>query len=218
MNTIYDTYKQFTAPNGFNYDHLSGAEIVYYPNRKEYRVWNHVKAIDVNEMVLGKNGETIETSILKANCRYLEDKWLVTINPIIVTYKNEVDAVKAHSDGNSMFTKNNIGVYKYSTWVKRYNSEDKLPPINLQGTTLQSEQSTNIQFPDGLNGKNNSLYHLYDLDEWNKGGWKPIDPTKNSQRKETDIRGKFIKIRIRYSGKDLAIIDFLNTIYQISFA
>jgi hypothetical protein len=27
-----------------------------------------------------------------------------------------------------------------------------------------------------------------------------------------------MKVRIRYSGKELAIIDFLNTIYQISFA
>ena len=37
-------------------------------------------------------------------------------------------------------------------------------------------------------------------------------------RREIDIRDKFIKIRIRYSGEELAIIDFLNTIYQISYA
>ena len=37
-------------------------------------------------------------------------------------------------------------------------------------------------------------------------------------RKETDMRDKFIKIRIRYSGKELAVIDFINTIYQISYA
>ena len=37
-------------------------------------------------------------------------------------------------------------------------------------------------------------------------------------RKETDMRDKFIKIRIRYSGKELAIIDFINTIYQVSYA
>lgn len=32
------------------------------------------------------------------------------------------------------------------------------------------------------------------------------------------MRDKFIKIRIRYSGKELAIIDFINTIYQVSYA
>jgi hypothetical protein len=62
------------------------------------------------------------------------------------------------------------------------------------------------------------LYGLYDLNEWNKGGWRPIDPTKNKDRRETDVRGKFMTVRIRYSGEELAIIDFLNTIYQISFA
>jgi hypothetical protein len=37
-------------------------------------------------------------------------------------------------------------------------------------------------------------------------------------RREVDIRDKFVKIRIRYSGEELAIIDFLNTIYRISYA
>jgi hypothetical protein len=45
----------------------------------------------------------IETSILKANCRYLEDKWLVSINPIVVTYKNEFRKNDAIADGKSMF-------------------------------------------------------------------------------------------------------------------
>jgi hypothetical protein len=67
-------------------------------------------------------------------------------------------------------------------------------------------------------GQDNALYGLYDLGEWLKGGWRPIDPTKNTDRRETDVRGKFMKVRIRYSGEELAIIDFLNTIYQISFA
>jgi len=37
-------------------------------------------------------------------------------------------------------------------------------------------------------------------------------------RKELDVRDKFIKIRIRYSGEELAVIDFLNTIYRTSYA
>jgi hypothetical protein len=72
------------------------------------------------------------------------------------------------------------------------------------------------EFPE--DGKDNALYKLYNLDLWKQGQWKPIDPTKNKDRRETDVRGKFMKVRIRYSGEELAIIDFLNTIYQISFA
>ena len=130
-----------------------------------------------------------------------------------------------------MFSKDAFGVYKYSNWVKSHGSDTLLPPINIQGTKLQEKLLGNIEMPgmpithngDGTynlsqNGKDNALYGLYDLKQWDKGDWRPIDPTKNKERRETDVRGKFMKVRIRYSGEELAIIDFLNTIYQISFA
>ena len=229
VNDIYDSYKRFSAPDGFNYDHLAGAEIVYYPTRNEFRVWNHVEAIDVDEKVRNKDGMMVETSILKANCRYLEDKWAVSINPIIITYKNEFDIIKARQNNESPFLqiKDNNGnyYYKYSNWINisDNNKENKfiLPPINIQGTKLEEtsiKENKTIEIPGNGIGKDNALYNLYDLTEWNKGNWKPIDPTKNGERRETDVRGKFIKIRIRYSGEELAIIDFLNTIYQISYA
>ena len=59
---------------------------------------------------------------------------------------------------------------------------------------------------------------MYNLNAWKQGDWKPIDPSPLNERREADVRGKFMKVRIRYSGEDLAIIDLLNTIYQISFA
>ncbi len=37
-------------------------------------------------------------------------------------------------------------------------------------------------------------------------------------RKELDVKDKFLKVRIRYSGEELAIIDFLNTVYRISYS
>ena len=223
INDIYDYYKRYNAPGGFDYDHLSGAEIVYYPTRNEFRVWNHVEAIDVDGKYLNKEGMLVETSVIKANCRYLEDKWLVSINPIIVAYKNEFDLNKAKHEGYPIFKKNNVGVYKYSTWVPSAdNANVLLPPINFKGTKMEDTLAGNIQYPgDGVNpeeGKDNSLYGLYDLTKWNQGDWRPIDPIGYTDRKETDVRGKFMKVRIRYSGKELAIIDFLNTIYQISFA
>jgi hypothetical protein len=36
-------------------------------------------------------------------------------------------------------------------------------------------------------------------------------------RREVDVRDKFMKVRIRYSGEELAVIDFLNTIYRVSY-
>ena len=228
VNEVYDSYKQFAPPGGFNYDHLAGAEIIYYPTRNEFRVWNHVKAIDVDAMQL-KKGMLVETSILKANCRYLEDKWAVSINPIIITYKNEFDIAKARQNNESPFLQikdsNGNYYYKYSNWINIPDNDKEnkfiLPPINIKGTKLEEtsiKENKTIEIPGNGLGKDNSLYELYDLTEWNKGNWKPIDPTKNGERRETDVRGKFIKIRIRYDGTELAIIDFLNTIYQISYA
>ena len=216
INNIYDSYKRFSAPMGFNYDHLAGAEIVYYPTRNEFRIWNHTEAIDMDSL-----NQDLATSVIKANCRYLEDKWLVNINPIVVTYKNEINK-KDVPPGRSIFSKDAYGIYDYSSWVKANNSNALLPPINIQGTKLEEKLGTTIQYPgdasDSNGGKDNALYGLYDLEKWNKGEWSPIDPTKNKERRETDVRGKFMKVRIRYSGEELAIIDFLNTIYQISFA
>ena len=216
VNDIYDSYKRFSAPIGFNYDHLAGAEIVYYPTRNEFRVWNHVEAIDVDSL-----SQDVATSVIKANCRYLEDKWLVSINPIVVTYKNEIDKSKIEP-GTSMFSRDAFGVYKYSSWVDGTDGS-KLPPINIQGTKMEEKLEGVIKFPgdDSVHpedGKDNALYGLYNLDSWKKGDWRPIDPTKNKERRETDVRGKFVKIRIRYTGDELAIIDYLNTIYQMSFA
>ena len=233
INDIYDSYKRFSAPMGFNYDHLAGAEIVYYPTRHEFRVWNHAEAIDLDSL-----NQDIATSIIKANCQYLEDKWLVSINPIIVTYKNELEYDKnKHLLINDLYTplqkedelkyrqglfaKDNFNIYKYSSWIKNADGNTLLPPINIQGTKLQEQSIKDnkpIEFPRDDKGKDNALYGLYNLDLWDKGDWRPIDPTKNKDRRETDVRGKFMKVRIRYSGEELAIIDFLNTIYQISFA
>lgn len=234
INDIYDSYKRFSAPLDFNYDHLAGAEIVYYPTRHEFRVWNHAEAIDVDSL-----SQDIATSVIKANCRYLEDKWLVNINPIIITYKNELTQDnQKHFVINELYTpleekeelkyrqglfaKDNFNIYKYSSWVKNAEGNTLLPPINIQGTKLEENLKGNIQYPGDVtnpeSGKDNALYGLYNLDLWNKGKWSPIDPVKNKDRRETDVRGKFMKVRIRYSGEELAIIDFLNTIYQISFA
>lgn len=218
VNEIYDSYKRLEGDKSFNYDHLSGSEIVYYPTRNEFRVWNHAQAIDVDSL-----NQDLVTSVIKANCRYLEDKWLVTINPIIVTYKNEFDTASVEN-GKSLFFQED-GKYTYSTWVPRPDSEAKeLPPINIKGTKLADIMGySNIRFPGDNEeipneGNNNSLYGLYNLNHWKAGDWRPIDPTPLNERRETDVRGKFMKVRIRYAGEDLAIIDLLNTIYQISFA
>ena len=223
----YDSWAKLT-PNK-DYSHLSGAEIVYYPTRQEYRIWQHQPAIDIDDL-----SQDTATSIIRANCQYLEDRWRVSINPLLICYKNEYRR-RFDSNGKPIIS----GVLcqpENSTWPNAMNadytkSEAKLPPITIRNTCLPDaiKKAGQINFPNEktLEGKDNALYGLY---SWE--GECPVDGTDwlsdcgvyksafgaDQNRKETDLRDKFIKIRIRYSGEELAVIDFLNTIYTISYA
>jgi hypothetical protein len=51
INEIEDYYALATcSADKYSYKHLSGAEIVYYPNRQEYRIWQHSPAISLDEL------------------------------------------------------------------------------------------------------------------------------------------------------------------------
>ena len=226
INDIEDYYIHINYPKGYDYKHLSGAEIVYYPTRQEFRIWNHTMAVDLKDL-----SQDDARSIIAGNCEYLEDRWKVTINPIIVCYKNEY--VKTFEDGLPLIDSS------HSTWSKAYESSQMLPSLPIANSPVPNEvkESGQISFP-GLNNneteldRSNALYHLYDLTNFGKSTYKPLDTSswlndvniyrynfgESHNRKEIDVRDKFIKIRIRYSGEELAIIDFLNTIYQVSYA
>ena len=178
-------------------------------------------------------------SLIAGNCEYLEDRWKITINPILVCYKNEYK--------KNTLTSGPLISPANSTWAKAYDSNQLLPSLPIVNSPIpdQVKESGQIKFPgialDPNNNnvsetsldKENALYHLYDLSKFGiNGNYSPLDTTnwlndvgiyqynfgEAHNRKETDIRDKFIKIRIRYSGEELAIIDFLSTIYQVSYA
>ena len=58
----------------------------------------------------------------------------------------------------------------------------------------------------------------YDIDRLYCSGLIRAKQTADIIGKELDLKDKFIKIRIRYSGEELAVIDCLNTIYRVSYA
>lgn len=158
-NLIYDEYKNMFAKD-YNYDNLSGTEIIHYPKLNEYRLINHVKAVDVHD----KGG------LLRGNMQYKEDKWCVQINPINYVVGNEPEI----------------------TW-----KNDK-PPILL----------SNIKLDKKYDGQ--KLYIPNDVNIYAR--WKI------SERKEVNVKDKFIKIKIRYTGNELAIISAIKTLYRISYA
>lgn len=225
INEIEDYYIHVTYPESHDYRHLSGAEVVYYPNRQEYRIWNHAMAVSLDDL-----SQDDSRSIIAANCQYLEDRWKVTINPILVCYKNEYQ----RKFFGSLIQPQN------STWAKAKDSSQMLPTLPIYNSPIPDQvlSAGGIDFPgNDVNhpewGEDNALYNLYDLSGYNSGGdWKPLDLTnwlddvnvykynfgEAQNRKEIDVKDKFLKVRIRYSGEELAVIDFLNTVYRISYA
>lgn len=259
VNEIEDYYISVTYPQGYDYRHLSGAEIVYYPNRQEYRIWNHVKAIDIDDL-----SQDDSRSIIAANCHYLEDRWKVTINPILVCYRNEYTRKFAGPLVSPVNT----------TWTKSVGGE-YLPNLPIYNSPIPDKVMAQgeIKFPDTSTGegRDNALYGLYadlynalDTTNWlntptttgytasavtpyyvqnvlyykkdyfdanglvvrrehyDDGGnllRTELSSSNSAQnRKEIDLKDKFMKVRIRYSGEELAVIDFLNTVYRISYA
>ena len=80
-----------------------------------------------------------------------------------------------------------------------------LPPIVINSSNVPSDLSTSIVSSDIIP----NIYTNYGYTGVNVGGW--------TYRKETRIRDKWIKIRVRYSGKNLAVIHSLATLYNVSY-
>ena len=209
INDIEDYYIHLSYPAGHDYRHLSGAEIVYYPTRQEYRVWNHAKAVNIDDL-----SSDDSRSVISANCKYLEDRWKITINPIIICYKNEYSR-----DTGGVIINGNTNKY-ISTWSSP--NRPKLPvmnsPIPNRAYEFIKNHNNEVEIPEVLSDLG---YTDQDMDMHNWLNDVNIYKTHfgaGQNRKELDIKDKFIKVRIRYSGEELAVIDFLNTIYRISYA
>lgn len=220
INEIEDYYIHITYPEGHDYRHLSGAEIVYYPNRQEFRLWNHAMAVSMDDL-----SQDDARSIIASNCKYLEDRWKVTINPILVCYKNEYTRT---SNASSLF-----GTGGKTTWPKSADGSTHLPSFTIYNSpipdqVLEQSEDGSISFPT-VDDEDNALAGIYDTTDANlfdTTNWLSDVSIMNvgasfgeaQNRKEIDLKDKFMKVRIRYTGDELAVIDFLNTVYRESYA
>ena len=171
----------------YNYQYRSGAEVVWYPNENEFRIWNHVKGVDI--VKAGRR--------LRANMEYKESKWYVQIPPLEIVQKNE------------------------PAWT------NNVPPIALSNSPIpddlknKSEFNVNDLFPQYLQklGYRNALYNdqLSD-DSVHHHEYIGLDTTSWPGKQQVRMAGRYIKIRIRYSGRDLALIQSVLTLFRVSYS
>ena len=127
---------------------------------------------------------------LRGNMDYQEDKWRVQINPINIVQKNEV-------------------------W-----NENKIP-LSVGNSPIPNDLlNTNITEDDIPTELQDLGYDLSDLDvsNWNvfpvKDAYGNVSYASGNARKEVKVKDKFIKIRIRYTGNDLAVIAGVRTLFR----
>lgn len=129
---------------------------------------------------------------LRGNMNYQGDAWNIQINPIIFVQRNEP------AWNTAKLTKETI---------------DKVPisvgnspiPNDLKGFDITSETPVKDYMPQDLRDLGYGPEDIDTSDWW-------------SGRKEARLRDKYIKIRVRYTGEELAIITALKTLYTISYA
>lgn len=129
---------------------------------------------------------------LRGNMNYQGDVWNIQINPIIFVQRNEP------AWNTAKLTKETI---------------DKVPisvgnspiPNDLKGFDITSETPVEDYMPQDLIDLEYGPEDIDTSDWW-------------SGRKEARLRDKYIKIRVRYTGEELAIITALKTLYTISYA
>lgn len=153
-----------------------------------------VRYDSLNEYRIWNHAKAVDVrgdqGILRGNMQYKEDKWYVQINPINLVQKNEEP-----EDWNKTFK---LSDTKYEKQVPaELNLFNKLDV--LEGTSSRPGNNDTISLPR----------------DWERNivKWNNYE-CRNHQVK---LKDKFIKIRIRYSGKDLAIISAINTLYTISY-
>ena len=172
-----------------NFSALAGAEIVRYPNLDEYRIWNHAKAVDIHDFQKGGR--------MRGNMQYKEDKWDVQINPLNLVQRNESQSewTNIYGDGTKKMVPAEYNLFTLP---------DELYKKDEKGEYILDENGNKILKPIALPS------------EWKRNiiSWGVSDKIN----KEVKLKDKFIKIRVRYSGKDLAVISALKTLYSISYA
>lgn len=133
---------------------------------------------------------------LRGNMQYKEDRWFIQINPINFVQKNEPDWSSSTED---LFNRQNLSSTKVPIELKQSPIPNEV--LDKGSINYNPDDSTLNDIPS------NSMDRAIVVWNW-----------EDSQINEAKLRDKWIKIRIRYSGKKLAIITAIKTLYSATYA
>ena len=221
LNEIYDSYQHMTSLSQ-DYQNMIGTEVVYDKLLGEFKLNVHTPArcmdqgevVEIDARTYDELYHTSNIPVLKeeqadgtykyykyidygrrlGNCHYKEDEWYIQIPPILYAEKNE-------------------------NWLKEVwdnECEFKYPPLNVYYTPIQEalpeNKAAEIKLPTYFENK---YYYIDEEGKYHGSKWWQFEKW---QEKQTRLRDKFIRIKVRYSGEDLAIIYAVKTMYTISYS
>ena len=123
---------------------------------------------------------------------YQEDIWDIQINPITFVQRNE-PTWNTSTINDELINKVPISVGNSPI------------PDDMKGFDITETTPVEDYMPQDLRDLGYNMNDI-DISDW----W--------ANRKETKLRDKYIKIRVRYTGDELAIITALKTLFTISYA
>lgn len=209
LNEVYDYYQKMTSPT-LDYQSLSGSEITYDKLLNDFNVNVHMPVYPLggyeeveitksnydyykrtNVQVRQENGKyykLVSYGRRLGNAEYKEDRWFIQIPSINYVEKNE------------------------NKW------EGDVPPLNLfynpLPETAKNWKEPKQPFPNKEVFVNSQGEYLYKYD--NTLSNKQIIKEDWGDYKQTRIRDKYMKVKIRYNGEDLAVIAAIITLFTTS--
>ena len=223
LDKIYNSYTMMQQPLGDwnnkvprDYAHLSGSEIIYDPQMNEFRIWTHIGCCPIDGYQ--------DREITKDEYDYIVEHFNPTFRRVFAWDEGDGSAKKYYEriffgriKGNSEYLEDKWYVQIPSIIFMQKNEQNwDRPPIVINSNEVpfdikrsQVDQNT---LPEGYTLDDvEVLPNTYDQgDIITYNGW--------TARKETRIRDKYMRVRIRYKGDDLAVISAIKTIYTESYA
>ena len=224
LDKIYNSYTMMQQSSGNwnskvprDYAHLSGSEIVYDPQLNEFRIWTHIGCCPIDGYY--------DKEISYNDYIYIVNHFAPT-HRRVYAWQEDDGSTKYYErifygriKGNSEYKEDKWYVQIPSiTFMQKNEANWNKPPIIINPSELPEDlKNTQVSaqtLPEGYTFSELQILpntgDRGDAYPPTYGGW--------TARKETKIRDKYMRVRIRYKGNDLAVISAIKTIYTESYA
>lgn len=213
LNEIYDSYQNMTSLSQ-DYQNMIGTEVVYDKLMGEFKLQVHTPARCMDQ------GQEVEIDAITYDQLQHE-----TSIPVRKKWDAEQERFRYYKYinygrrlGNCHYKEDEwyvqipsiLYVEKNEDWQQE--TKTKYPPLNVYYTPIQEslppKKASGVKLPTYLSEKysdeQKQITKWWQFEKW--------------QEKQTRLRDKFIRIKVRYSGEDLAIIYAIKTMYTISYS